>query len=99
MFVIAVRILSFVLSLTRTLMTTIMQQWARQYPQLTPRNHPPHIQAHIREYFALNADMFPISALVEALPALLISGLVPHLSRSVLYSLMRRVYFGAARIS
>ncbi|KAH9984100.1 hypothetical protein BJV77DRAFT_918360, partial [Russula vinacea] len=71
-FVNAVWIVSLVLSLTCALMATLLQQWARRYLQLTQRNHPPHVRAHIREYFALGADRFRISALVEALPALLL---------------------------
>ena len=85
-FVNAVWIVSLVLSLTCALMATLLQQWARRYLQLTQRNHPPHVRAHIREYFALGADRFRISALVEALPALLLISVLFFFSGLVVYA-------------
>jgi hypothetical protein len=85
-FVNTVWIISLVLSLTCALMATLLQQWARRYLQLTQRNHPPHVRAHIREYLALGADRFRISALVEALPALLLISVLLFFSGLVVYA-------------
>ncbi|KAF8486401.1 hypothetical protein DFH94DRAFT_713162, partial [Russula ochroleuca] len=75
-----------VLSMTYALLATLIQQWARRYLQLTRRNYPPHIRAHIREYFALGADRFRVSTLVEALPALLIISVLLFFSGLVVFT-------------
>jgi hypothetical protein len=70
-----------------SLMATMLQQWTRRHCQLTQRNYPPHVRAHIREYFALGADRFHISKLVETLPALLLIPVLLFFSGLVVFAL------------
>ncbi|KAI0264566.1 hypothetical protein BGY98DRAFT_900314, partial [Russula aff. rugulosa BPL654] len=69
--VIAIWLISLLLSLTSALMAIMLQQWARRYVELPKAPSQPNHRARVRWFLFLGMDFYKVRLLVEIAPTLL----------------------------